>query len=523
MRLNLPVTQQEFVVPDACTLVSTTDLQGRITYCNPAFIEVSGYAREELVGQLHNMIRHPDMPAEAFRDMWDTLQQGHPWTALVKNRRKNGDHYWVRANATPVMNGGQVIGYMSVRTKPSREAIDAADALYARMREDAQRSRPTIELSRGKVVRRGLSGRIRSWLHFNLRRQLLALGAVLMASSWGIGKLASDLPGWAQWAGLAVAVLLCYALTHWMYRLLVLPLAGLTRMTHRMAAGELNEPYDISRAGELAQLAGAINQLQLNLKAVVADISTEVDHVQVASAQIASGNQDLSARTEAQASSLEETAAAMDQINSTVENTAQSAKEASRLSVHASEAASNCARSVTRLVQTMDGINQSSHRIGEIIGVIDGISFQTNILALNAAVEAARAGEQGKGFAVVAGEVRHLAQRTLNAAQEIKALIEESRHKVDAGTQEVHQTGETIRAMVGTVEQVNALIGEITTAAGEQASGIHQINQAVSHMDSVTQQNSALVEELAAAANSLHEQADVVHEAVSLFRVNSKG
>ncbi len=520
MRLNLPITQQEFAVPDACTLVSTTDLQGRITYCNPAFIEVSGYTREELVGELHNMIRHPDMPAEAFRDMWDTLQQGHPWTALVKNRRKNGDHYWVRANATPVMNAGQVVGYMSVRTKPSRPEIEAAEALYARMREDAQRPQPTMGLSRGHVVRRGLAGYLQALLHFNLRRQLLALGGVLMLSSWGIGKVASSLPDWAQWAGLAVAIALCYALTHWMYRLLVMPLAGLTRMTHRMAAGELNEPYDLRQAGELAQLASAINQLQLNLKAVISDITGEVDHVQVASSQIASGNQDLAARTEAQASSLEETAAAMDQINSTVENTAQSAQEASRLSLHASEAASNCANSVTRLVQTMDGINQSSHRIGEIIGVIDSISFQTNILALNAAVEAARAGEQGKGFAVVAGEVRHLAQRTLTAAQEIKALIDDSRNKVEAGTQQVHQTGDTIRSMVGTVQQVNALIGEITTAAQEQSQGIHQINQAVSHMDSVTQQNSALVEELAAAARSLHEQADVVHEAVSLFRLD---
>ncbi|MEW6478316.1 MAG: methyl-accepting chemotaxis protein [Pseudomonadota bacterium] len=242
--------------------------------------------------------------------------------------------------------------------------------------------------------------------------------------------------------------------------------------------------------------------MQVNLRAVVSDVQAEVDHVQVASGQIASGNQDLAARTEAQASSLEETAAAMDEINSTIENTAQSAQEASRLSVHASDAASDCATAVTRLVHTMDGINQSSHRIGEIIGVIDSISFQTNILALNAAVEAARAGEQGKGFAVVAGEVRHLAQRTLTAAQEIKALIEDSRNKVEAGTQQVHQTGDTIRTMVGTVQQVNALIGEITTAAREQSQGIHQINQAVSHIDSVTQQNSALVEELAAAEAS---------------------
>ncbi|MCU0927152.1 MAG: PAS domain-containing protein, partial [Hydrogenophaga sp.] len=158
MRNNLPVTQQEFVLPDGATLVSTTDLQSRITYCNPNFVAVSGFSREELLGQPHNLVRHPDMPSEAYRDMWATLQSGSPWSALVKNRRKNGDHYWVMANATPVMKNGQPVGYMSVRTKPTRQQVEQAEALYAQMRTEAANGQSSLGLSKGQLVRNGLRG-----------------------------------------------------------------------------------------------------------------------------------------------------------------------------------------------------------------------------------------------------------------------------------------------------------------------------------------------------------------------------
>jgi aerotaxis receptor len=251
----------------------------------------------------------------------------------------------------------------------------------------------------------------------------------------------------------------------------------------------------------------------------VSDVRHEVEGVQVASRQIASGNQDLSSRTEAQASNLEQTAASMDQMNSTVAQSASTAGEAARLAEHAAGVAREGNAAMDQVVSTMDDISRSSARIGEIIQVIDGISFQTNILALNAAVEAARAGEQGRGFAVVAAEVRSLAQRTLDAAKEIKGLIDESSHKVQRGSELVHSTGQTMASVVGAVEQVNALIGDITHATQEQSSGIAQINQAVGQLDSVTQQNSAMVEELAAAASSLQTQAQVMHEAVQIFRL----
>jgi aerotaxis receptor len=172
MRTNLPVTHQEFVIPEGVTLVSTTDLQSRITYCNPAFVAVSGFERDELIGQHHNLVRHPDMPAEAFRDMWATLASGTPWSALVKNRRKNGDHYWVVANATPVMENGQAVGYMSVRTKPTREQVQGAEALYARMRSEATSGSARIALHHGRVVRTGLMGQLQRMAQLTLGKRI---------------------------------------------------------------------------------------------------------------------------------------------------------------------------------------------------------------------------------------------------------------------------------------------------------------------------------------------------------------
>lgn len=181
MRLNLPVTQQEFTIPDGVTLVSVTDLTSRITYCNPAFVAVSGYSREELLGQPHNLVRHPDMPAEAFRDMWATLQSGSPWSATVKNRRKNGDHYWVQANATPMKDGDRIAGFLSVRTLPTREQVAAAEALYATMREEASEGRLVHVLARGAVLRQSLAGRLRRALTPGQRGQLF--GAILACTA----------------------------------------------------------------------------------------------------------------------------------------------------------------------------------------------------------------------------------------------------------------------------------------------------------------------------------------------------
>ena len=522
MRNNLPVTQQEFVIPEGVTLVSTTDLQSRITYCNPAFVAVSGFERDELIGQPHNIVRHPDMPPEAFRDMWATLASGSPWSALVKNRRKNGDHYWVVANATPMVEHGKTVGYMSVRTRPTREQVQQADALYARMRAESDNGRASLVLRRGRVGRAGFMGRLQGLLRPTLGKGIALACVGLAAAGLVAGELAAPL-GVAAHIGAGAALLAVAASAAWLLRRQLLnPLRQAVDLANLMAAGDLSARHQKPARGEFEALFKALNQLNVNLQAVVSDVRHEVEGVQVASGEIAAGNQDLSSRTESQASSLEQTAASVEELSSTVQQSANSSREASALSQRSARVAREGNDAMVRVIDTMDEISRSSHRIGEIIGVIDGIAFQTNILALNAAVEAARAGEQGRGFAVVAGEVRSLAQRTLAASKEIKALIEASANTVAAGSELVHSTGKTMTDVVDSVEQVNNLIAEITGATQEQALGLGQINQAVGQLDSVTQQNAAMVEELAAAASSLQAQARVMNDAVRVFRLNQR-
>jgi methyl-accepting chemotaxis protein len=287
-----------------------------------------------------------------------------------------------------------------------------------------------------------------------------------------------------------------------------------------IASGDLTQPIPAGHRDEIGTLLAALHDMQSNLQQVVGSVRYGVDSVATASAQIAMGNQDLSSRTEQQASSLQETASSLEQMTTTVRNNADTARQASQLALSASAVAGQGGAVVSQVVSTMGNISASSRKIADIIGVIDGIAFQTNILALNAAVEAARAGEQGRGFAVVAGEVRILAQRSAQAAREIKTLINDSVEKVDTGSQLVDQAGVTMQNIVSQVQKVADLIGEINAATGEQSAGIGQINLAVSHLDQATQQNAALVEESAAAATSLKEQAVRLTEAVAVFRLD---
>jgi methyl-accepting chemotaxis protein len=286
----------------------------------------------------------------------------------------------------------------------------------------------------------------------------------------------------------------------------------------RIANGDLSESVQ-ARSARAGSLLFSIKRMQDQLTEVVVRIKTSSDAIATASGQIAAGNQDLSSRTEEQASSLEQTAASMEELTSTVKQNADNARQANQLALSASEVAVKGGNVVGQVVDTMASINASSKKIVDIIGVIDGIAFQTNILALNAAVEAARAGEQGRGFAVVASEVRNLAQRSGAAAKEIKGLIDDSVGKVDMGSALVGEAGKTMAEIVGSVKRVTDIIGEITAASQEQSTGIEQVNQAIAQMDQVTQQNAALVEEAAAAAQSMQEQAASLVEAVSVFRL----
>lgn len=290
-------------------------------------------------------------------------------------------------------------------------------------------------------------------------------------------------------------------------------------VARKIAAGDLEAQIDLSN-GDSTSMLFAMKSMRDNLADIVQQVRNGTDTIATASSQIAAGNLDLSSRTEQQASSLEETASSMEELTSTVRQNAENAGQANQLAVTASEVAQRGGDVVSEVVDTMSQINASARKIVEIIGVIDGIAFQTNILALNAAVEAARAGEQGRGFAVVATEVRSLAQRSAAAAKEIKSLIGDSVDKVESGSKLVGQAGVTMDEVVASVRRVTDIMGEITAASQEQSAGIEQVNQAITQMDQVTQQNAALVEEAAAAADSLQEQAASLSEIVSVFRVN---
>jgi methyl-accepting chemotaxis protein len=332
----------------------------------------------------------------------------------------------------------------------------------------------------------------------------------------------AQLAGAAVW--LAVIGALLTALVWFVVRSVERSIGGdpedAVAVAQRIAAGDLGMDVAV-RAGFDASLMAAMKRMRDALAGIVGDVRAGTDLIATASREIASGNSDLSSRTEEQASSLEETAASMEELTSTVKNSADNAREASRLADSAAEVAGRGGEVVARVVDTMASINDSSSKIVDIIGVIDGIAFQTNILALNAAVEAARAGEQGRGFAVVAGEVRTLAQRSAAAAKEIKALIGDSVARVDDGAKLVAEAGATMQEIVASVNKVSTMIGAISSATREQGEGIEHINQAIAQMDHVTQQNASLVEEAAAASEAMQEQAAKLAQVVSVFRIET--
>jgi methyl-accepting chemotaxis protein len=743
MRSNLPVTQVEHLLGDDVSIVSKTDPKGKITFVNQDFIDASGYSESELVGQPHNLIRHPDMPEEAFADMWETLHAARPWTGTVKNRCKDGAHYWVVADVTPLRDGSGVSGYLSVRRKAQPAEIAAAETLYRRLKDGSARG---LGIKEGVVVRTHVLAR--GWrlitrIGIVPRMALIAAGylvplgiavdyalegrgplglalpaagaavllATLAASTRFAVSLATDLKevaaaiddqgahrfsksitvhGARELADVLraqkalrtqqgyelsssqrlleentrIQVGLDCATTNVMIadrdlNILYMNKSMLAMMRHAeaairtdlpafdtarllgtnidifhknpahqrhmitklekthtatiglggrtftltvtpvrdsqgerlgtavewldhtaevavekeisaivaaAAAGEFGERLDLNgKTGFLRQLAEGINRLMetsqrglddvahmlaalakgdltkritqeysgtfgelkdhanttaIQLSQIISQIREASEAINTAAREIAAGNSDLSGRTEEQAASLEETASAMEELTETVKNNADSSRTASALAVSASNVAEEGGKVVGEVVRTMGEISAASKKISEIISVIEGIAFQTNILALNAAVEAARAGDQGRGFAVVASEVRSLAQRSAVAAKEIKDLIGASVTKVAAGSRLADGAGQTMEQVVQSVKRVTDIIGEISAASGEQSLGIQEVSKAISQMDQVTQQNAALVEEAAAAAESMEEQARSLDVSVGVFRTD---
>ncbi len=320
--------------------------------------------------------------------------------------------------------------------------------------------------------------------------------------------------------GVWIAALLCgVAATVLITRSITRPLAQALGIAQTIASGDLSSKIEVRSADETGRLLVALRDMNGSLMNIIGEVREGADVIATASGQISGGNSELSTRTEQQAGSLEETAASMEQLTASVRNNAEHARQAFAMAQSSSGVAEQGGAVVQKVVQTMGAISDSSRRIVDIIGVIDGIAFQTNILALNAAVEAARAGEQGRGFAVVASEVRNLAQRSAGAAKEIKTLIEDSAQQVDSGARLVDQAGASMRDIVGSIERVTAIMNDIMSSSSEQSDGIEQVNRAIIEMDGVTQQNAALVEEAAAAAQSMQDQAQRLAQSVSVFKV----
>ncbi|EHG7613449.1 MULTISPECIES: methyl-accepting chemotaxis protein [Citrobacter] len=505
MSSHLYVTQQNTPLDDDTTLMSTTDLHSYITHANDTFVTVSGYSLNELLAQPHNLVRHPDMPKAAFADMWYTLKQGEPWSGIVKNRCKNGDHYWVRANAVPMVREGQVTGYMSIRTRATEEEIAAVEPLYQALNEN----RCARRIHKGLVVRKGWLGKLPSLpLRWRVRGVMTLLFVMVAA-----GLYASDASALAY----LMSALALGAGTAIFEGQIVRPIENVAKQALKVATGERNSVMHLNRSDELGLTLRAVGQLGLMCRWLINDVSSQVSSVRNGSETLAKGNDDLNKHTRQTVDNVQQTVATMNQMAASVKQNSETASAADKLSSAASSAATQGGEAMDTVIKTMDDIANSTQRIGTITTLINDIAFQTNILALNAAVEAARAGEQGKGFAVVAGEVRHLASRSASAANDIRKLIDASADKVQSGSQQVHAAGRTIDDIVSQVQNVTQLIAQISHATSEQADGLSSLTRAVDELNHITQKNAELVEESAQVSAMVKHRASRLEDAVTVL------
>ncbi|MYM67089.1 PAS domain S-box protein [Pseudoduganella sp. FT55W] len=521
MRSTQQGSGHETVLEDGKPIVTTTDLKGRLTYVNSTFTDASGYTDEELAGRQQSALYHPDMPQEVDADMWRTVMSGEPWRGLVKYCGKDGSYFWCIANVTPVIESGATTGFMSVCTKPKREQIDQAAQLYRTLKG----ANPDgVRIVRGAEAARGWSKLSHALRDITLAQRLaLSFGGVtLLALSMASHALFDYSETALHVQALLMAVLALYSWRN-LHVAIVAPIKASIKATRILAGGDLTTRMAVDRHDELGQLQAFVRQLNLNLASILVDIRSNFTLTRSTTTQVRSANVDLSARTEAQAANLEQTSAHMGQITGMVSQTADNVTTASGVASEATALAERTGVAVAQVVTAMNDISQSSRKIVDIISLIDGIAFQTNILSLNAAVEAARAGESGRGFAVVASEVRNLAQRSAAAAKEIKSLIDTSADKIEIGAGMASTAGKDMEAVIAAIGRVASIMGDISGSTREQTSGVHQVQDAIMQLDEVTRQNAQMVEEASSATGVLDLQTQAVAKALEVFKLPPQG
>ncbi|OIQ78965.1 aerotaxis receptor [mine drainage metagenome] len=503
MRINQPVSQCERVVDDGAFLVSKTDLKGRIVYANAAFVAISGFTEDELIGSAHNMVRHPDMPPAAFDDMWRALKAGRQWQGVVKNRCKNGDYYWVWANANPIWEDGHVVGFMSLRTRASREQIEQADAFFRTLRE----GRRGWTVRDGKPARTGPLGLAARLLHGAAARQVeLMLGLLLAALA---AHLAFDFAYITPRAWSAIDLLLALALAASVGRGLLRPLREFERRLLEFGAGRLVLDFAPMLAGASGSLRHALNTAIGNLAA-----STVTD-LQQASQRVQSAADEVSATASSLSQSTSEQASAVEQTSSSLELTAGSVGRSAGHAQRTSSAAGQAARRASEGDSAVGATVRAMHDIAQRVALVDDIAYRTNMLALNAAIEAARAGASGRSFAVVAAEVGKLAESARATSAEIGQLAGDALSQATS-------TRDLFKTMLAEIEHASGLVDEMARACGEQSSGLDQISHAVAQVSSTTQHNASASEQLASTAASLSTQAGQLRGTLAQLRLEQR-